>query len=50
MHLSSMFGFANAAWFDQFVLWSVASMAGVLVSVVSALDLILDSESEADPG
>jgi hypothetical protein len=52
MVISSLFDFADASWVDPLILWAVAAVAGilVLVTVVNALELFFESESEADHG
>ncbi len=47
MELSSLFGAYDAHWIDDFLVWAVASSAGIigLVTAVNALDMFFDAEA-----
>lgn len=47
MDISSLIGALNAAWVDEFLIWSVAAVAGTigLVALVNAVDMVLEAEA-----
>lgn len=47
MELSSLLGVLNGPWVDEFLIWSVAAVAGTigLVALVNAVDMFLDIET-----
>ncbi|MDM0089472.1 MULTISPECIES: hypothetical protein [unclassified Variovorax] len=47
MVLSTLVDLLNSPFMDEFLIWSVAALAGTigLVALVNALDIVLDAEA-----